>query len=307
MQTLETLKRRIENAEDLGNVVRTMKTLAAVSIRQYELAVESLRDFDRTIRDGLRMAIWNTTLPPELTDGSTQQGIGAVVFGSEQGMCGQFNESIAEYLSDTVSAVARRAAEPVAIIAVGTRLAARLDDRGLPVIAQLPMAGSAAGISSLGQELLTLIDSWKTSHLPSRILLCYQRRQTAASCQPTHEEFLPVRAEQFRNLQERVWSGRTLPAHSLPVPVLLSRLVRNYLFVRLFRACAESLAAENASRIASMQSAQSSIQERLAELRQDYHQRRQSAITEELLDVVTGFEALTGGSGSLVSQRGKPG
>ena len=74
--------------------------------------------------------------------------------------------------------------------------------------------------------------------------------------------------------------------------VLLSRLVRQYLFVSLFRAMAESLAGENASRIASMQAAEKNIQERLAELSTAYNQRRQTAITEELLDVVTGFEAL---------------
>ncbi len=73
---------------------------------------------------------------------------------------------------------------------------------------------------------------------------------------------------------------------------LFSRLVRQYLFVWLFRACAESLAGENASRIAAMQAAERNIKDRLLALRSDYAMRRQTAITAELLDVVTGFEAL---------------
>jgi F-type H+-transporting ATPase subunit gamma len=65
------------------------------------------------------------------------------------------------------------------------------------------------------------------------------------------------------------------------------------LFVSLFTACAESLASENASRIAAMQAAEKNIEQRLDELRGAFNLMRQSAITEELLDVVTGFEALS--------------
>ena len=57
MQTLETLKRSIKSADDLAGVVRTMKTMAAVSIRQYETATESLDVYSRTIDTGLRMVL----------------------------------------------------------------------------------------------------------------------------------------------------------------------------------------------------------------------------------------------------------
>jgi len=63
-------------------------------------------------------------------------------------------------------------------------------------------------------------------------------------------------------------------------------------FISLFRAFAESLASENASRLASMQGAERNIQEQLSELTMQYHQQRQMSITEELLDIVSGFEAL---------------
>jgi F-type H+-transporting ATPase subunit gamma len=69
-------------------------------------------------------------------------------------------------------------------------------------------------------------------------------------------------------------------------------LIREYLFVSLFRALAESLASENASRLASMQAAEKNIEEQLSELKKQFHQMRQMAITEELLDIVAGFEAL---------------
>jgi F-type H+-transporting ATPase subunit gamma len=74
----------------------------------------------------------------------------------------------------------------------------------------------------------------------------------------------------------------------------LLALVREYLFVSLFRACAESLASENASRLAAMQRAEKNIDELLDDLNRNFHRLRQSGIDEELFDVVSGFEAMKG-------------
>ena len=73
----------------------------------------------------------------------------------------------------------------------------------------------------------------------------------------------------------------------------LRALIREYLFVSLFRACAESLASENASRLAAMERADRNIDELLQSLQGTFHRLRQSSIDEELFDVVSGFEALT--------------
>lgn len=72
----------------------------------------------------------------------------------------------------------------------------------------------------------------------------------------------------------------------------LLAFVREYLFVSLFRACAESLASENASRLAAMQRAEKNIDELLEDLNRTFHRLRQSGIDEELFDVISGFEAL---------------
>jgi F-type H+-transporting ATPase subunit gamma len=75
---------------------------------------------------------------------------------------------------------------------------------------------------------------------------------------------------------------------------LFSDLIHQHLFVSVYRALAESLASDNASRLASMQAAEKNIQEHLEELNTLFHQQRQTAITEELLDIISGFQVLTG-------------
>ena len=75
--------------------------------------------------------------------------------------------------------------------------------------------------------------------------------------------------------------------------IALAALIREFLFGSLFKAFTESLAAENASRFAAMQSAERNIEEFQAELTLRFHRQRQRAIDEELADVISGFEALS--------------
>jgi len=294
MPALESLKRLISSAEDLQSVVGTMKTLAAVSIHQYEEAVESLTDYFEAIEDGLRMVLWQSPENLGRSESNRDGGTGAIVFGSDQGMCGQFNEQITAFALDHLQRQHRMSGE-TAFLVIGARASARLSDAGVTIDAELETPGSASGISTLVQDALLKIDTWRTNRRLNRVLLFYNQRETASSYQPHVRQLLPVDHSHIAALRPTRWPRRSLPTHRMGGDRLFSVLIRQYLFVTLFRACAESLAGENASRIASMQAAERNIEERLNELRTDYNQQRQTAITEELLDVVTGFEALKNG------------
>jgi F-type H+-transporting ATPase subunit gamma len=96
-----------------------------------------------------------------------------------------------------------------------------------------------------------------------------------------------------RKLVEIPWPTKPLP-EVLGGSGTLRALIREYLFVMLFRACAESLASENASRLAAMERADRNIDDLLADLNSNFHRLRQSGIDAELFDVISGFEALGG-------------
>jgi F-type H+-transporting ATPase subunit gamma len=83
--------------------------------------------------------------------------------------------------------------------------------------------------------------------------------------------------------------------HRTDFATLFDHTLEEHVHLAFLRALGESLAAEHASRMASMQSAESNIEDRVGSLRQKYHRRRQSAITEEILDVMAGYEATGGG------------
>jgi len=85
---------------------------------------------------------------------------------------------------------------------------------------------------------------------------------------------------------------RQPPLHNLPPAMLLEKLIADYAFGLLTEAAIEALASENAARFAAMDSAYENVSKKLEQLRQDAQQARQDEITTELLDLVTGAEAL---------------
>jgi F-type H+-transporting ATPase subunit gamma len=107
------------------------------------------------------------------------------------------------------------------------------------------------------------------------------------------QRFLPLDAQWEQGLAKVPWPTGSLPEIMCSDSATLRALIREYLFISLFKACAESLASENASRLAAMQRAEKNIDELLEDLNQTFHRLRQGFIDEELFDVISGFEALS--------------
>lgn len=292
MQTIEAIQRRVNNAEDLLSIVKTMKTLAAVNIRQYEKAVEALGDYYRTVEMGFQIILRDR--PDEIAPSSTGHPTraGVVIFGSDQGMCGQFNEQIATYMLAQLDSLQVPKSDRF-ILALGVRLIAYLDAIGEVVDEAWSIPGSMAAITEIIQDIVMKIDSWRSQQGISRVFLFYNRPLSGAAYRPHWRGLLPVNQGNFRYLTEQTWESRSVPIFTMEWQQLFSALLRQYLFVSLHRAFAESLMSENASRLATMQAAERNIKEHLDELNALFHQQRQRMITEELLDIVSGFEALT--------------
>lgn len=292
MQTIENLKKNIESTEDLQSVVKTMKALAAVKIRQYEKAVESLEGYNTTVEMGLQIVLKNRAGIYVTAKEGPRDRLGAIVFGSDQGMCGQLNDQVATHALEQMHRFTGVGRRKRFILAVGDRVAGRLQDEKEAVDQILSVPNSVTGIAGKVQEILVEIEKWNADHGIDQILLFYSKHISGASYEPRTVRLLPVDRDWLQRLRQKSWQGRALPVFTMDWDPLFSALIRQYLFVSVFRALAESLASENASRLASMQGAEKNIEERLSELNLQFHQQRQMSITEELLDVVSGFEAL---------------
>ncbi len=293
METLESLKKRIKTTEDLKSVVKTMKALAAVNIRQYEEAVASLSEYHRTIDLGLQVVLRRGGEHAVIARVAPKKRLGIAVLGSDQGMCGQLNEQIVAHAIETMKTM-KVPPERRTLVAVGMRAAAGLEDAGFRVSETLPVPSSTSAITKMVQEVLVGMDAWQAPSGIDQVMLVYHQFLSGSSFRPHSLKLLPIDQNWLQDLKQKPWPSRCLPTFSMAAKPLFSSLIRQYFFVSLYRAFAESLASENASRLASMQGAERNIGERLDVLQADFHRQRQMTITEELLDIVAGFEALNG-------------
>lgn len=299
--TIVSLRRMIGSAGELQSVVRTMKAMAASSIGQYQQSVQSLGDYARTVELGLGVCI-RTAGPDEsaLLANTTrftnpkEKVIGAVVFGSDQGLVGQFNEVVVEYATNTLAEIGGTAK----VWAVGERVHSRLADTGLPLMNLFSVPGSVKAITPLIGDILIAGEELRGDNERVELHLFYNRPTSGMVYEPVHQQLLPLDAGWQHRTATTPWPTHRLPEVMGQLTTTLRTLIREYLFVSLFRACAESLSSENASRLSAMQRAEKNIDELLDELKSKFHRLRQNSIDEELFDVVSGFEALSTDRGS---------
>jgi F-type H+-transporting ATPase subunit gamma len=296
--TTASLRRKIATAGDLQSVVRTMKALAASSIGQYEQSVRALADYYRTVQLGLG-ACFRADEPgsssSEQNGRSARNAVGAVVFGSDQGLVGQFNEVVADFAMETLAALPGESQ----VWAVGKRVHAHLVDAGAPPTKVFAVPNSVSTIGPLVGEILVETQTHPSAVAVAELHLFYNRatpgKGSGSIYAPVTQRLLPLHEGWRRELLEVPWPTARPPEILGGDIATLRALIREYLFISLFRACAESLASENASRLLAMQRADKNIDELLEELNGSFHRLRQTSIDEELFDVISGVEALSKG------------
>ncbi|TDB68036.1 F0F1 ATP synthase subunit gamma [Arundinibacter roseus] len=294
MDTLESLRRKLDGAEDLKSVVSTMKAMAASNIGQYETALSSLEDYSTTVALGI-VAYLRTNRSKSLVQAKNalkQEATShiAIVFGSDQGLVGQFNDSLAGFVAKTLQDLPGKKS----VWAVGERIQLLLSDEGFLPEKLFPVPGSVKYISPLVGELLVKSQEETDYESTTHLHIFHNKPNPEFGYSQVVQQILPLNENWLELFKEKKWPTKNPPQVVGNPMKTLSALIREYLYISLFQACAESLASENASRLIAMQRAEKSIEELLEELGFKFHRLRQSSIDEELFDVVAGFEALKG-------------
>jgi F-type H+-transporting ATPase subunit gamma len=203
---------------------------------------------------------------------------------------GQFNDVVADYAIKTLAALPGKPK----VWAVGERVHARLADAGLSLIGLFTVPNSVQAITPLVGQIQIEGEAHRAKGEYARLYVFHNRPQSGALYEPVSQRLLPLDAQWQQGLAKVPWPAKSLPEVLGGEVGTLRALIREYLFISVFRACAESLAAENASRLAAMERADKNIEELLEHLHGTFHRLRQSGIDEELFDVISGFEALVG-------------
>lgn len=293
MHELEEVRRRIDGGESLLAITGAMKALAAVRIRRFREAARAVASYEETLERGLQVALRKGTLRAVLPEVAEVGPTGAAVFGSNLGLAGPFNARIAEFAVDRLADAARSGAPPVRILAVGQRLVPHLEAAGFPPEEVLDVPGSVEGLGAGAQDVVLSLARWRDGGV-ERIQVYHQHSTTGATFRARERQLLPLDPGWLEDLARRPWDSRVLPMTREPWEDLFSHLIREVLFIAVYRALADSLASEQASRLVAMETAEARIEEHLQELRSSFARRRQQAITEELLELTVGYRAIVG-------------
>lgn len=293
MQTLQDMERKLKSADDLHTVVRTMKSLAAVSIRQYEDATRSLDRYFESVEMGLRAALRTHPLVGHQKEPHKTL---IIVFGSDQGMAGRFNEAIVEFVQAARQEMKIRDDHFLTWV-VGAKAHGLMEDAIGDVGQFFSLPSSVESITPKVQQILLHLAEVRQKQGELRLILFHNHPAGGSSYTQQRVNLLPPDQKWLTDLGGRQWVDRQIPLYTLPWEELFGALIGEYLFVAFFRAFASSMAAENAARLASMQRAEKNIEETKEELTRTFHTMRQYIISEELFDVISGFEALTGTEG----------
>lgn len=307
---LQFLRDKINSARNLLGVVETMRGLAAVNIRRAEgVAVQSaeyartmhlalhaaltsldFRTRERIVRQSARYVAWDGVHGAGRDAGHDVAGrtTTALLITTDMGLCGQFNERIIDYALD----LSREHPGTWRWIVVGLRGWERLRDTDIELVAHLDAPGSVEAIPTTVAEAFVVLSGYLTDTHGGRLLVVHNRPDGGTIFAQRWLQLAPFEPERWLTLPEGEPPWKTPPMTSPDPEGILPYLVREQVYIDLFQAFIQSFAAENAARLSSMRNATDNIDELLAELELQYRRERQDVITNELMELLGGVEAV---------------
>ena len=290
--SLETLQKRIKTTQEMREIISTMKSLSSASILQYDQANIALSAYLKNIRDAFHGMIKSgkqLSLPkaPPVEEQKTL----TVLIGSDTGLVGRFNKELVENALSFLKAEGKEPKDCL-FITVGKRPALLAEQRHLPLFAKYAVSNSLKAINSISGTVIVKIEQAIREQHISRVIVFYHRRIQGKPSLIEQRVLLPFSPEDFNELKKRPWPTNNIPQVTLSKEKLLNALIDEFLMIVLSGTICSSLAAEHYVRMVNMQNAEKNIDESLERMKQELQQKRQDEITEELIDVVSGSEAI---------------
>lgn len=285
-QTHEQLSRQNATLGSIRGIVRTMKTLSALNAVPYEQAADAIAAYEATVERAFAAFAFCTQGRYGIEADAVSHSRLLVVFGSDHGLCGNYNEQLADHV---VPFCQSRSGASVQLLCIGGKMEQALADRDLSCMAVLSPPASVAGVGRLANDLVRHIERFAgdATLIGQDVHLAFTQREGPHRGVQHISGLLPLPKRLF--VPVRRWPSTSLPMFTQEEAPLLAALVRNYLFVRLYRASAEAMVTENAARLALMQQAEQNVTERLDSVQRAMNHMRQEDITTELMDIITGY------------------
>ena len=290
METLDNLKKTLDTSKSIKQVVSTMKALSGANIKKYEKIVKILY----TYKSNVELALQAVMMHNDKININELEFVGqsknkkannlVIVFGSNQGLCGRFNDKIANFVIDDIDNIDNNK-----VIVVGERLSMLLNNKKLKIFKTIPVPNSIENISNTIYELLSIIEEEIENKTINKVFLYYTANDDTMNGTLTKNRLIPIDKKILENAQKKVWPTNNIPYWQVDTKTLIVDLLKQYIFVGLNDALVNSIASEQKNRLLTLQNAENNINDLIRTKNLEYNQKRQSTITNELLDVITGY------------------
>ena len=289
METLDNLKKTLDTSKSIKQVVSTMKALSGANIKKYEKIVKVLYAYRSNIELALQaLMMYNDININELdfvknSKDKKEKNL-AIILGSNQGLCGRFNDKIMNFVVDDI-----KSSDKTKIIIVGERLNMLMSNTKLNIEKSIPVPNSIDNISSTIFDILEVIEKEIKNKTSDKVFLYYIANDDTMNGTLTKTRLIPVDKKILENAQKKVWPTNNIPYWQINSKTLIVDLLKQYIFVGLNNALINSIASEQKNRLITLQNAENNINDLIRTKNLEYNQKRQGTITSELLDVVTGY------------------
>jgi F-type H+-transporting ATPase subunit gamma len=293
MPTLREVRSRISGVKKTQKITKAMKMVAAAKLRRAQNAVVSARPYAATMKSMLQhLALQAEGAGGTLLAERELRSVALVVVTADRGLCGAFNSNLIK------SAVARleerypgwNAEGRVSLFCIGKRANDYFSKRRFTVAGKHVGIFDRLAVSDAQRIAGELIGGFERGDF-DRVEIIYNAFKSIARQEIVFEQFLPVPAAALKE-GERAKAGVEY-IYEPSKEKLLEALVPKHLNFEVWRILLESNAAEQGARMAAMENATSNADELISTLQLQYNKARQASITKELLEIVSGAEALT--------------
>ncbi len=292
MANLKEIRIRIASVRSTQKITSAMKMVSAAKLRRAQTAIHKLRPFANELDEILsRITTSEESEGNPLSEIRPVENVIIVLIASNKGLCGGFNNSVikeSEALLKTQYASLHRNGK-VQFIGIGKRVSDYLKARKYPVLGfydEFTNSPSFEVISNLAEDLMNKFIRKETD----KVIVVYNEFKNAATQILIDEQYLPIQSSSDKNTSKL--KNNTDYIFEPGKAELYKMLIPKVMKTKLFKAVLDSIASEHGARMTAMHKATENADELIKQLNLNYNKVRQSSITNEIIEIVSGAEAL---------------
>jgi F-type H+-transporting ATPase subunit gamma len=293
MATLREIRRRIAGVKETQKITRAMKMVAAARLRRAQEDILAARPYARKMLDLLRHLVTKVdpSLSPLLATRDLNNVVLMVVTG-DRGLCGAFNSNIIRYTTSLLETTYREMFKSghLKLICIGKKGYDFFSKRNYSIIYRQTGFFDELSFSD-AQSVVTELVKGYLDGVFDKVEVVYNEFKSAMQQRVVREQFLPIPPEEVR-LEKSKPLSQIDYIYEPSAKELIGALVPKHLNVQMWRILLESNAAEQGARMSAMDNATENARELIESLQLSLNKARQAAITKELLEVVSGANAL---------------